>query len=73
MPFKKLLGETSLVVQWLKFWVFTGESIASIPGQELRSCKPHMVCQKKKKKENIIKTTQGLLPTAIGEEDRSLD
>ena len=30
----------SLVVQWLGLRAFTAEGVGSIPGQELRSCKP---------------------------------
>ena len=60
MPFKKSLGGTSLVLQWLKFWVFTGEGIGSIPGQELRSCKPCTVWPKKKKK--LLRRLWGYYP-----------
>ena len=49
---KKSVGN-SLAVQWLGLHTFTAGGLGSIPGQEtIRSCKPHSVAKKKKKKVN---------------------
>ena len=44
----------SLAVQWLGLHTFTAETRGWIPGQELRSHRPHGRKKSQKKKKNII-------------------